>query len=142
MIDVTSNHKNLKVVPILIRYFNPKTKVQLYILEITNLKDRTADILTHYIMEIFNKYKLSYKIIAFFGNNYNTNIGGSNREETKNVFSFLNKSLKNNICGIGCAARVLHNAIQTSTDILPIDVKSIVNKIFQYFHIYIIYCTC
>jgi len=31
MID-TSNHKNLKVVPILIRYFNPKTGVQIKIL--------------------------------------------------------------------------------------------------------------
>lgn len=26
--------------------------------------------------------------------------------------------------------------MQTSTDILPINVESIVNKIFQYFHIY------
>lgn len=87
MIEATSNHKNLKVVPILIRYFNPKTKVQLYILEITNLKDGTADILTHYIMEIFNKYKLSYKIIAFSGNNYNTNIGPIGKKQ-KMFFHF------------------------------------------------------
>jgi hypothetical protein len=40
------------------------------------------------------------------------------------------------IQGIGCATHILHNALHTSTDILPIDVKAIVNKIFQYFHIY------
>jgi len=132
MID-TSNHKNLKIVPILIRYFNLKTGVQIKVLEITNLKGETADILTNYIIEILNKYKLSDKIIAFSGDNCNINFGGSNRKGTKNVFSFLNKGLKNNICGIGCAAHVLHNAMQSSADILLID---IVNKIFQYFHIY------
>jgi hypothetical protein len=32
----------------------------------------------------------------------------------------------------------LHNALQTSADILPVDIEAIVNKIFQYFHIYTI----
>jgi len=54
-------------------------------------------------------------------------------------FSFLNKSLKNNICGIGCAAHVLHNAIQSSADILPIDLESIVIKIFSIFIYYILF---
>lgn len=40
-----------------------------------------------------------------------------------------------NISGIGCAAHILHNAMQTSTDILRIDIECIVNKIFQYFYI-------
>jgi hypothetical protein len=43
-----------------------------------------------------------------------------------------------NIQGIGCAAHILHNALQTSADILPIDVEAIVNKIVQYFHIYMV----
>jgi hypothetical protein len=33
----------------------------------------------------------------------------------------------------------LHNALQTSADILPLDVEAIVNKIFQYFHIYTVW---
>jgi hypothetical protein len=109
--------------------------VQIKILEITNLKGETADILTNYIIKILNKYKLSNKIIAFSDDNCNTHFGGSNKKGTKNIFLFLNKSLKNNICGIGCATHVLHNAMQSSADILLIDVKSTVNKIFQYFHI-------
>jgi hypothetical protein len=40
------------------------------------------------------------------------------------------------IQGIGCATHILHNALATSADILPIDVKAIMNKIFQYFHTY------
>jgi hypothetical protein len=45
MVD-TSNHKNLKLVPILIRYFNPQEGVQIKVLEFTNLQGETADILT------------------------------------------------------------------------------------------------
>jgi hypothetical protein len=45
-------------------------------------------------------------------------------------------NLKMKIQGPGCTAHILHNALQTSVDILSIDVKAIVNKIFQYFHIY------
>jgi hypothetical protein len=38
--------------------------------------------------------------------------------------------------GIGCAAHILHHTLPTSADILSIDVEAIVNKTFQYFHIY------
>jgi hypothetical protein len=85
MID-TLNHKNLKVVPILIRYFNPKTGMQIKMLKMTNLKGETVDILTNYTIEILNNYKLSDKIFAFSGDNCNTNFGGSNKKGTKNVF--------------------------------------------------------
>jgi hypothetical protein len=44
-----------------------------------------------------------------------------------------------NILGIGCATHILHNALQTSADILPIDVEVTVNKIFHYFHIYMVW---
>jgi hypothetical protein len=41
------------------------------------------------------------------------------------------------IQGTGCATHILHNALQISADILPIDAEATVNKIFQYFsHIY------
>lgn len=42
--------------------------------------------------------------------------------EERNVFTILNNNLKTNICGIGSAAHSPHNAMQTSTDILPIDI--------------------
>jgi len=44
--------------------------------------------------------------------------------------------LKTNIFGVGCAAHILHSAMQSSADVLPIDVEIIVNIIFQFFHIY------
>jgi hypothetical protein len=42
-----------------------------------------------------------------------------------------------NILSTGFATHVLHMALQASADILPINVEARVNKIFQYFHIYI-----
>lgn len=48
-------------------------------------------------------------------------IGGDGRSGTKNVFTILNNILKTNISGIVYAAHILHNAMQTSKDILTID---------------------
>jgi hypothetical protein len=90
-------------------------------------------------MNVLHKYKLSEKVTAFDGDDCNTNFGGAARRGTNNVFANLKTSnLKMKIPGIGCAAHILHNALQTSADILPIDVEAIVNKIFQYFHIYMV----
>jgi hypothetical protein len=97
------------------------------VLEFTNLKGETSDILSSYIMEILTKHKLSHKIIAFTGDNCNTNFGGAARRGTKNVFTILNNNLKTKISGIGCAVHILYNnAMQPSTDILLIDIECIV----------------
>jgi hypothetical protein len=90
-------------------------------------------------MDVLDKYKLSNKIIAFCGDNCNKNFREAARKGTNNVFAKLTTSdLKMNIRDLGCAAHILHNALRTSADILPVDVDDIVNKIFQYFHIYTI----
>jgi hypothetical protein len=77
------------------------------------------------------------QIIAFCGDNCNTNFGGAARRGINSVYAKLKMSnLKMNIQGTGCATHILHNAFLTSANILPIDVEAIVNKIFQYFNIY------
>ncbi|XP_025410915.1 uncharacterized protein LOC112683919 [Sipha flava] len=135
MVD-TSNHKNLKLVPILIRYFNPQEGVKIKVLEFMNLKGETSNILSDYILNVLKKYSLLNNVVAFSGDNCNTNFGGVSRKGTNNVFAILNEKLKRNISGIGCAAHILHNAMHSSADILPTDIELIINKIFQYFHIY------
>jgi hypothetical protein len=136
MVD-TSNHKNLKLVPVLLRCFTPGKRVQNEDIEFRNLKGETADMLRTHITYVLQKYKLSDKVIAFCGDNCNTNCEGAAGRGTDNIFAKLKTSnLKMKIHGVGCAAHILHNALQTSADILPIDVKAIVHKTFQYFHIY------
>jgi hypothetical protein len=90
-------------------------------------------------MDVLDKYKLPNEIIAFCVDNCKTNFGGAARKGTNNVFANLTTSdLKMNIRGIVCAAHILHTAIRTSADILPVVVEAIVTKIFQYFHTYIV----
>jgi hypothetical protein len=47
MVD-TSNHKSLKLVPVLVRYFIPRKGVQTKVIEFHNLKGEIADMLTTY----------------------------------------------------------------------------------------------
>jgi hypothetical protein len=130
MVD-TSNHKSLKLVPVLFRYFISRKGVETKVIEFHNSKGETVDVLTTYIMDVLDKCKLSNKTLAFCEDNYNTNFGGAARKGTNNVFAKLTTSdLKINIRGIGCVAHILHNALRTSADILPVDVEAIVNKIF------------
>jgi hypothetical protein len=67
----TSNHKSLKSVPVLIRYFIPRKGVKTKMIEFHNLKGETADVLTTYIMDVLDKHKLSNEIIAICGDNCN-----------------------------------------------------------------------
>jgi hypothetical protein len=57
MVD-TSNHKSLKLVPVLVQYFIPRKGVQTKVIEFHNLKGETADVLTTHIMDVLDKYKL------------------------------------------------------------------------------------
>jgi hypothetical protein len=116
----TSNYKSLK----LVRYFIPSKGVQDKVTELHNLKGETADVVTTYITDVLDKYKLSNKIIAFCGDNCNTNFGGAARKGTNNVFAKLTTSgLKMNIRGIERAARILHNALRTSADIYQLTLR-------------------
>lgn len=67
----------------------------------------------------------------FCGDNCNKN-GGTGRKGTNNVFSEPNKSLQVTIHNACCATHILHSRLHSSAVILSVDVKSIVNKIFQY----------
>jgi hypothetical protein len=85
-------------VPVLVLCFTPEKRVQNKVIESHNLKGETADVLTTYIINALHKYKLSDKIIAFCGENCNTNFGGAARSGTNNVFAKLKTSnLKMNI---------------------------------------------
>ena len=48
----------------------------------------------------------------------------------------MKKELGRNIVGVGCGAHIVHNCIQTAVDVFPIEVESLVVKIYIYFHIY------
>lgn len=55
-----------------------------------------------------------------------------------NVFLRLKQTLNKNILGMGYCVHIIHNSIQYASDCLPVDVDSIVCKIFGFF-IYILF---
>lgn len=46
------------------------------------------------------------------------------------------KQWKPSLIGVGCAAHIVHNALKSACDTLPIDIECIVVKLFSHFYIY------
>lgn len=130
----SSNHIAVKVVPIVVRYFMPEKGICTEILEVSSLPGETSDLLANHILKVVEKYGIADKVIGISADNTNTNFGGLKRRGKNNVFAKLQERLRRKVIGIGCAAHIVHNAVQTSVDVLPIDVQAILGKVFQYFH--------
>ena len=131
-----SNHKDIKLFPTIIRFFDSETGINIRILDFVSLPGETSEIIFSSIINILEKNNLKHKMIAYCADNTNANFGGKARRGTNNIFYKLNKNLNQNIIGVGCAAHIIHNAIQTAADLLPVDVENIVIKIYSYFYIY------
>lgn len=132
-----SNHRYHKIFPIVIQYFSVKSGIESKLIELDELPNETSDTVSSYIIKVVKMFHLENKVIAFSGDNTNTNFGGVNRREGNNIFTKLKTGLNNpNMIGIGCPAHILHNTIQTAADRLTIDVECMVVKIFNYFSIY------
>jgi hypothetical protein len=102
------------------------------------LTGKTDDGLTIYMMNILHKYKVSHKIVAFCGDNCNTNFCETANDRRSNAFFFYKlaiTNLKMNICGIGCTVHILHSALQQLVIFYQLMPRPIVNKVFQYFHV-------
>lgn len=131
-----SNHGSIKLFPVLIRYFIPYEGVKVKVLEFREQPGETSDIIVEYLKEVLSLNDLNKKIVAFCGDNTNCNFGGKNRKGSNNVYSKLNKSVGRQLLGIGCGAHIVHNAIKTAADCLPVDFECIIVKIYSFFYIY------
>ena len=132
-----SNHKNIKLFPIVIQYFDGKKGIQVRLLDFHNVNDEKAETISNYIMERLKIHGLSEKISCFVADNANTNFGGINRGGKNNIFYFLKQKLNSNLIGVGCSSHILHNSVHHGIDQFGIfDVDSVVLKIFNYFSIY------
>lgn len=132
-----SNHGSIKLIPIIIQYFDYRANgITSKLLEIETAPDETSNTISDLIIKQLKKFNILSKCIAFSGDNCNTNFGGKQRLGTNNVFTKLKSQLQNNIMGVGCSAHIINNAVQHGCDILPVDVESIILKIYNYFSIY------
>lgn len=132
----SSNHGDIKLVPLLVRYFDSEKGIEVKLLRLCQLPGETSDQLHNYVFEVLEKYKISNKVIGLAADNTNTNFGGMKRKGTNNLFTKLNNSCGKSLIGVGCTAHILNNCIQNATDVLPIDIEVIAVKIFKHFYIY------
>jgi len=136
-----SNKKDIKIVPVIIRYFQPEFGIKVKLLEFKSVPGETAEILTNHIMTVLKEHNLDKKVIGFCGDNCNTNFGGVKREGNNNVFARMKNELGREINEIGCGALIVHNCMQTAVDVLPIEIEALIVKIYKYFHIYTVRVT-
>lgn len=131
-----SNHKDVKLFPLMIRYFVPLAGVKVKILDMQSLPGETAQTICKFLVDALQRHGLTEKVVGFCADNANTNFGGLKRRGRNNVFAIMQDDLGRKLLGIGCAAHIVHNAIQTAGDCLPIDVEAVIMKIYYYFYIY------
>lgn len=137
----SSNRKDIKLTPIVVRYFTESRGVHVKLLYFDEVPGETSDILVEHILKCLKKFSIEHKIICVTADNTNTNFGGVNRKTEGNVYRKLQKALNRPIFGIGCGAHILHNAVQTACDSLPLDVEATVVKLYKYFYQYTVRVT-
>lgn len=130
-----SNHGNVKMFPVLARYFVPTRGIRVKILELSSEPGETSEIIANLIKKTANEFAIEDKVAAFCGDNATTNFGSVERGGQNNVFYRLKQWIPS-LLGIGCAAHIAHNALKSACDGLPVDIECVVVKIFSHFYIY------
>ena len=131
-----SNKKDIKLFPIVVRYFLPNRGIVDKIMDFVSLPGETTDLQCDVLKEVIQKFNLGNKIVALCADNTNTNFGGCRRLGKTNVWRKLEAELEREIIGIGCGAHIIHNCLQCAVDCLPIDIKCFTVKVYKYFYIY------
>lgn len=132
-----SNHNSTKMFPVLLQYFHyKKGGIQIKLVDLQSTVNETSETVSELLSSILEELELTSKCISFSGDNCNTNFGGANRAGQNNIYAKLKTKINENLIGIGCPSHILNNAVHTCCDTLPVDLESIVLKLFNYFNIY------
>uniref|UniRef100_A0A914WM39 Uncharacterized protein n=2 Tax=Plectus sambesii TaxID=2011161 RepID=A0A914WM39_9BILA len=128
-----SNHKEIKLFPLVIRYFTASKGVQVRLLDMESLPGEDSTMVANFIAQVLGKHQLQFEnLVSFCADNAPVNFGGPQLAGPNNVFKKLQEK-KKNLIPMGCPAHILHNAAQKAADRLPIDIEAIVFKIASYF---------
>ncbi|KAH9632985.1 hypothetical protein HF086_000345 [Spodoptera exigua] len=89
-----SNHKAEKKFPLLVQYFTEADGIQPKLLKFESLKNETSETISNYCINTLRQLQVPLdKLIAFCGDNTNTNFGGLERRGQCNVFHKINEEL-------------------------------------------------
>lgn len=124
LITDASNHGNIKMFPVLVRYFSETEGVKIKIVELTSESGETSDVIVALLNSAMEKFI-----------NAPCNFGNRERSGTANTFYKLNQ-LYPGMIGVGCAAHIVHNTLKKASDQMPFDVECVVVKIYSHFYLF------
>lgn len=130
-----SNHGNVNIMPVMVRYFLPTVGIQVKLFEFSSLKGDTSLIIANMLIESANRSQIKKKIAVVCGDNCRINLGSRERGGENNVY-YRFSQWKENLIGLGCAAYIVHNGLKVAVDCLPVDIECIVVKVYSYFYLY------
>jgi hypothetical protein len=131
-----SNHKHLKQLPILVRYFQAYdlgNQLKIEIFTFVEISRETTDIISMQLMNAIANYDLETEVIRLSTDNINTNFGGLLRKGKEKLLAKMKSVLNRNIIDFGFSADI-QNCPKTAFGSMPIDIEVLVTKIFEYFH--------
>ncbi|CAF5159451.1 unnamed protein product, partial [Rotaria magnacalcarata] len=122
-----SNKGSCKTFPLAVQYFS-EIGVSRGLIEFINDSNETAVNIFNNICKVIDKYKFKLENLTSFGaDNTNVNFG-----KNHSVFQLLKEKVSHLLKG-NCYCHVLHNAVHTAHDDLPIDIETILCKLYSYF---------
>ena len=123
-----SNHKNRKMFPVVVRYFDPLVGIQNKILDFIEQADESATGIYNLLKCSIQNNGLSLEnVSSFCADNANVNYG-----KHHSVMKLLNND-NGNILSANCSNHILHNGCKHASDILDIDIELIVLKLYGHF---------
>lgn len=127
-----SNHGNIKLMPVVVRYFIPTIGIRVKLLEFTTATGEKSENISSLIIETAEKKQIVNKLVGFCADNCPANFGTREHRGENNAYYHLKQRIPK-LFGIGCCAHIVHNTLKHACDYLPIDIECITVKIYNYF---------
>lgn len=128
-----SNHKEIKLFPLVIRFFTAKVGVKVRLLDLRSMPGETSEQIFNFILSSIKDNGLNLKhMTSFCADNAPVNFGGCNQRGKNNVFHRLTERTTC-LIPVGCPAHILHNAAEKGAERLTADIETIVLKIGSHF---------
>ena len=128
-----SNHNELKLFPLIIRFFNAKVGVRVRLFNLRSMPNETSQQIIDFILTSLQEKDLDLKqLTSFCADNAPVNFGRSQLSGQNNVFYRL-KQRATQLIPVGCPAHILHNAVEKWSDSLTVDIETIALKIGSHF---------
>ncbi|XP_031327822.1 uncharacterized protein LOC116159067 [Photinus pyralis] len=123
-----SNKGNIKMFPLVVRYFKKDVGVQTKLLNFFDSSSETSKIIANCLIEKLKEANLNpQNVISYCADNASVNFG-----KNQSVFVELQK-FNSELIDVGCLCHVLNNSIKNASNCLKFDLECIIMKTYNTF---------